>query len=64
MHRSIMSPGGTWVLVFEAVGDVCWCPEGHCGDVPVLHKLEGQDLRLKTCGEGVSSLSAALQGIE
>lgn len=22
-----------------AAGDVCWCPEGHCGDVPVL---EGQ----------------------
>lgn len=74
MHRSTTSPGGMWVLVLGAGGDVCWCPEGHQWDVPVLHELEGAGgarFPSQDRWEGTSSSPthcpgrrATLQGIE
>lgn len=45
-HVGLAEPLGT-------VGLVCWCPEGHCGDVP--HKLEGARPPSQDRWEGVSS---------
>lgn len=55
MHGSTTGPGTTWILVLGTVGDVCWCPEGHRGDVPVLHELEGEGSCLKAGGRGLAA---------
>ena len=39
----------------RTAGDMRWCPEGHRGDVPVLHELEGQGLHLRTGGRGLAA---------
>lgn len=37
-HKSWRHMGFAETL--RTAGNMCWCPEGHRGDAPVLHELE------------------------